>query len=68
MDAAGYPHYVFAVAQIDGDGNITDLRSKGALSDQNLKTLENQLKIDLNQKIDSVNITERLKSCSSEKP
>ncbi|ECI4314813.1 phage tail protein [Salmonella enterica subsp. enterica] len=30
----GVKHYVFAVAGIDADGNITDLRPKGSLSDQ----------------------------------
>ncbi|GAA3594127.1 hypothetical protein GCM10023078_22020 [Gibbsiella greigii] len=33
-DAAGFRHYVFAVASIDTAGNITDLRPKGSLSDQ----------------------------------
>ncbi|MBE8588467.1 phage tail protein, partial [Xenorhabdus griffiniae] len=30
VDAAGYPHYVFAIAQIDGDGNVQDLRPAGS--------------------------------------
>ncbi|EOU9344038.1 TPA: phage tail protein [Citrobacter farmeri] len=30
----GVQHYVFAVASIDADGNITDLRPKGSLSEQ----------------------------------
>lgn len=30
----GVQHYVFAVASIDASGNITDLRPKGSLSDQ----------------------------------
>ncbi|ELJ4792216.1 phage tail protein [Salmonella enterica] len=30
----GVQHYVFAVASIDGAGNITDLRPKGTLNDQ----------------------------------
>ncbi|MBC8946369.1 phage tail protein [Xenorhabdus indica] len=62
IDAAGYPHYVFAIACIDGQGNVIDLRRKGALSDQNLKALENQLQLDLNKKIDRANITGRLGS------
>ncbi len=33
-DAAGFKHYLFAVASIDAAGNITDLRPKGSLSDQ----------------------------------
>lgn len=31
---AGVQHYVFAVASIDVDGNITDLRPKGTLNEQ----------------------------------
>ncbi|EFA9232423.1 phage tail protein [Escherichia coli] len=30
----GVQHYVFAVASIDADGNITDLRPKGSLNEQ----------------------------------
>jgi hypothetical protein len=30
----GVKHYVFALASIDADGNVTDLRPKGALSEQ----------------------------------
>lgn len=30
----GQQHYVFAVASIDGAGNVTDLRPKGSLADQ----------------------------------
>lgn len=33
-DAAGFKHYLFAVASIDAAGNIIDLRPKGSLSDQ----------------------------------
>ncbi|MGJ0626695.1 phage tail-collar fiber domain-containing protein [Xenorhabdus bovienii] len=62
MDAAGYPHYVFAIARIDSKGNSIDLRKKGALSAQNLNALENQLQLDLNKKIDRANITGRLGS------
>ncbi|MCP9267848.1 phage tail protein [Xenorhabdus sp. XENO-1] len=60
VDAAGYPHYVFAVAQIDGDGNVQDLRPAGLLSDRNLKLIENKLSIDLNKKIDKASITGKL--------
>lgn len=33
-DQNGVRHYVFALANIDADGNITDLRPKGSLDDQ----------------------------------
>ena len=36
----GVKHYVFALASIDANGNITDLRPKGGLSDQSLKEHE----------------------------
>ncbi|MGX5100124.1 phage tail-collar fiber domain-containing protein [Enterobacter cloacae] len=36
----GVQHYVFAVASIDADGNITDLRPKGSLNDQSIKEHE----------------------------
>ncbi|WP_052705709.1 gp53-like domain-containing protein [Xenorhabdus doucetiae] len=39
VDAAGYPHYVFAIASIDGNGNVIDLRPKGALSDRAIADL-----------------------------
>lgn len=57
VDAAGFTHQVFAIASIDANGNITDLRPKGALIDQSLSALEKQLKLDLNKKIDKANIT-----------
>ncbi|MCG3462016.1 phage tail protein [Xenorhabdus bovienii] len=43
VDAAGYPHYVFAIASIDGSGNITDLRRKGTLSDRDIAGLQKEL-------------------------
>ncbi|AOM42242.1 phage tail protein [Xenorhabdus hominickii] len=36
VDAAGYPHYAFAIARIDSDGNVTDLRPQGSLSDREI--------------------------------
>lgn len=36
----GSQHYVFAVANIDASGNITDLRPKGSLNDQSIKEHE----------------------------
>ena len=36
----GVQHYVFAVASIDAEGNITDLRPKGTLNDQAVKKHE----------------------------
>ncbi|CEE91308.1 hypothetical protein XNA1_2030026 [Xenorhabdus nematophila str. Anatoliense] len=43
VDAAGYPHYVFAVASIDGNGNVIDLRPKGTLSDRDIADLQKTL-------------------------
>ncbi|PHM62001.1 phage tail protein [Xenorhabdus ishibashii] len=43
IDAAGYPHYVFAVASIDNNGDISDLRPKGTLSDRDLAELDEEL-------------------------
>ncbi|WMV73581.1 phage tail protein [Xenorhabdus griffiniae] len=43
VDAAGYPHYVFAIAQIDGDGNVQDLRPAGSLSDRDIVDLQKEL-------------------------
>ncbi|PHM39809.1 tail protein [Xenorhabdus mauleonii] len=43
VDAAGYPHYVFAIAQIDGNGNISDLRPKGALSDRDIAMMKQEI-------------------------
>ncbi|CDH02853.1 phage tail protein [Xenorhabdus bovienii] len=43
IDAAGYPHYVFAVASIDGNGNITDLRITGSLNDRDIAELNREL-------------------------
>ncbi|PHM64435.1 NgrE [Xenorhabdus stockiae] len=43
VDAAGYPHYVFAVAQIDSNGNVADLRRKGSLNDRDIAALNGEL-------------------------
>ncbi|MEQ1967578.1 phage tail protein [Xenorhabdus nematophila] len=43
VDVAGYPHYVFTIARIDGDGNITDLRNRGTLSDRDIAVLQKEL-------------------------
>ncbi|MCC8366016.1 phage tail protein [Xenorhabdus sp. PB61.4] len=43
LDGAGYPHYVFAVAWVDGDGNVTDLRNKGSLNDRHIASLNGEL-------------------------
>ncbi|CDL80353.1 phage tail protein [Xenorhabdus cabanillasii] len=43
VDAAGYPHYVFAIALIDGNGNITDLRRQGTLSDRDIAEIQKTL-------------------------
>ncbi|OTA17189.1 tail fiber protein [Xenorhabdus beddingii] len=43
VDVAGYPHYVFAIAQTDGNGDIMDLRSQGTLSDRDIADIQKQL-------------------------
>ncbi|OTA17567.1 tail fiber protein [Xenorhabdus vietnamensis] len=43
VDAAGYPHYVFAVAQVDGNGNVMDLRIKGSLNERDIANLNSEL-------------------------
>ncbi|SFN70212.1 phage tail protein [Xenorhabdus japonica] len=43
VDVAGYPHYVFAIARIDGNGNVTDLRHQGTLSDRDIAELNREL-------------------------
>ncbi|MEI9788376.1 phage tail protein [Moellerella wisconsensis] len=57
VDAAGFSHQVFAIASIDANGNVKDLRSMGALSSQEISALEMRLKLDLNKKIDKANIS-----------
>ncbi|MEY0596169.1 phage tail protein [Providencia alcalifaciens] len=60
IDAAGFTHQVFAIASIDASGNVKDLRSKGALSSQEISALETRLKLDLSKKIDKANITHQM--------
>ncbi len=60
IDAAGFTHQVFAIASIDASGNVKDLRSKGALSSQEISALEARLKLDLSKKIDKANITHQM--------
>ncbi|CCW29819.1 hypothetical protein XNC3_1640058 [Xenorhabdus nematophila F1] len=43
VDAAGYPHYMFAVARIDDNGDVADLRSKGTFSDRDIAHLQKEL-------------------------
>ncbi|WFQ78520.1 phage tail protein [Xenorhabdus sp. SF857] len=43
LDAAGNPHYVFAVAQIDGGGDIVDLRPTGSSNDRDIEALNGEL-------------------------
>ncbi|QTL40272.1 phage tail protein [Xenorhabdus budapestensis] len=43
VDAAGYPHYVFAIALIDGNGNVTDLRRQGTLNARDIADLQRVL-------------------------
>ncbi|MCG9941621.1 phage tail protein [Providencia rettgeri] len=57
VDAAGFTHQVFAIASIDANGNVKDLRPKGALSSQEIAALETRFKLDLSKKIDKANIT-----------
>ncbi|MCW2257805.1 hypothetical protein M2263_003896 [Providencia alcalifaciens] len=60
VDAAGFTHQVFAIANVDASGNVKDLRSMGALSDQELAALETRFKLDLSKKIDKANITHQM--------
>lgn len=57
VDAAGFTHQVFAIASIDTNGNVKDLRPMGALSDQRFNEFEKQYKLDISKKIDKANIT-----------
>ncbi|QWQ16196.1 phage tail protein [Providencia rettgeri] len=57
VDAAGFTHQVFAIASIDTNGNVKDLRPMGALSSQEISALETRFKLDLSKKIDKANIT-----------
>ncbi|MEY0142537.1 phage tail protein [Providencia rettgeri] len=57
VDAAGFTHQVFAIASIDANGNVKDLRPMGALSSQEISALEARFKLDLSKKIDKGNIT-----------
>ncbi|WP_416777197.1 phage tail protein [Xenorhabdus budapestensis] len=43
VDAAGYSHYVFAIASIDANGDVMDLRIKGSLSDRDIASLNGEL-------------------------
>ena len=43
VDAAGFAHYVFAVAAIDSAGVVTDLRPKGSVPEQELHDAINEL-------------------------
>ncbi|WP_445496439.1 phage tail-collar fiber domain-containing protein [Photorhabdus sp. SF281] len=43
IDAAGYPHYVFAVAGIDGHGDVLDLRINGSLNDRDIAAIHQEI-------------------------
>lgn len=60
VDAAGFTHQVFAIASIDANGNVKDLRPMGALSSQETSALETRFKLDLSKKIDKANITHQM--------
>ncbi|WP_237386511.1 phage tail protein, partial [Xenorhabdus sp. Sc-CR9] len=51
IDAAGYPHYVFAVASIDANGDVMDLRIKGSLSDRDITELNQRFNVIMNDKL-----------------
>ncbi|MER3364078.1 phage tail protein [Providencia rettgeri] len=59
VDTAGFTHQVFAIASIDANGNVKDLRPMGGLSIQEIKALETRFKLDLSKKIDKANITDQ---------
>ncbi|HGJ5889829.1 MAG TPA: phage baseplate protein, partial [Arsenophonus apicola] len=50
-------HFVFAIASIDANGNVKDLRPKGSLSHQSMIAFETQFKLDLTKKVDKTNIS-----------
>ncbi|WP_272665243.1 phage tail-collar fiber domain-containing protein [Providencia sp. PROV174] len=60
VDAAGFTHQVFAIASIDANGNVKDLRPMGALSSQEISALEARFRLDLSKKIDKANITHQM--------
>ncbi|WP_323855620.1 phage tail protein [Xenorhabdus koppenhoeferi] len=43
VDAVGYSHHVFAIARIDGNGNVSDLRPKGTLSDRDIADIKQDI-------------------------
>lgn len=43
IDAAGYPHYVFAVAGVDGHGDVMDLRIKGSLNARDISAIYQEI-------------------------
>ncbi|MEX9952236.1 phage tail protein, partial [Providencia rettgeri] len=57
VDSAGFTHQVFAIASIDANGNVKDLRPMGALSSQEISALETRFRLDLSKKIDKANIS-----------
>ncbi|UBX29527.1 phage tail-collar fiber domain-containing protein [Arsenophonus apicola] len=57
VDEAGFTHFVFAIASIDANGNVKDLRPKGSLSHQSMIAFETQFKLDLTKKVDKTNIS-----------
>ncbi|HGJ5897347.1 phage tail protein [Arsenophonus apicola] len=57
VDEAGFTHFVFAIANIDANGNVKDLRPKGSLSHQSMIAFETQFKLDLTKKVDKTNIS-----------
>ncbi|HGJ5862946.1 phage tail protein [Arsenophonus nasoniae] len=57
VDNSGFAHHVFAIASIDANGNVKDLRPKGGLSHQSMIAFETQFKLDLTKKFDKVNIS-----------
>ncbi|UBX29856.1 phage tail-collar fiber domain-containing protein [Arsenophonus apicola] len=57
VDEAGFTHFVFAIASIDANGNVKDLRPKGSLSHQSMIAFETQFKLNLTKKVDKTNIS-----------
>ncbi|MEY0664246.1 phage tail protein [Providencia rettgeri] len=52
VDAAGFTHQVFAIASVDANGNVKDLRPMGALSSQSLADFEKKFNQGLDKKQD----------------
>ncbi|MGS8101508.1 phage tail-collar fiber domain-containing protein [Providencia sp. PROV_01] len=56
VDAAGFMHQVFAIASIDASGSVKDLRPIGALSDQDINLLNQEVNKKFNGVLSSATV------------